>query len=1421
MLRAWVRQLIVVLAVLVVASCSGSGCSGCSGCGVTPLPNGFPKPQAVDNAGSIRITRSGLDFVGDNLGTVAGKALGQGGVLHFNIPSSTSTQTFLGIFSITVKICPNGPNPNATPPECIADIDLANAKLHLDSATYVAAGNKPALRISGTIPLRVQNLPLNITTLGDAGVGVGQAGNPACNGGTPNFDYFQFPIEILLPLISETISPRDGFMKIDTKNAVINPTIDKNNIALCKNCGGIFTQFCNAFLGWVKDLVFNSLISPLTGQIKTALEDQLCTKPNANVTPQCPTGTQVSGGKCVYTSDPTTCVPTMLGTEGHMDLSSALAKFSPGTSGGLDFVLAAGGDMNPAPNAAADNVGWPGHTPNGATLGLLGGVAAMPTNGCVPFADVKPPTGIPIPDEMLSNTIAPWPMNTAGPHLGIALAGRFLDYSMAGVYNSGLLCLGVSTEQVAQLQSGLISFLIPGVKMLTFERKPAPIAITTRPQSPPTIKIGTGADIKTDPLLLIQMPKFSIDFYVWSMDRFVRAFTFTGDLGIPVNLQTAKNAQNPNGGLLPILGDIQVANPLVTNSDLLIDDPKVVATSLAGLLGGIAGQFLGAIKPVDLSNSLASFGLGLTIPDGGVRKLSKNTDDYVAIFANLGLAKMNALVEADVQARLVGKTVHAEAMAIGTMNRDLAPTLRVLASSSLDDGSRAIEYSWRIDEGTRSAWTAGRDITVRSDGLFLQGKHVLSVFARVKGDPSSESTVPAAVPFTIDVLPPSVAITDTRTTAKVDAWDFVSPQSALLVRVERTDANGKSELGRWVPYQELDLGDLGAWRTLTVEVKDEEGNIGKTSAALIRGRPDGTIASSGSGCGCSTPGAAPPASWAWSLPALAGLFALAWRRRRRAAGPGQESPPAGRPFPVSELPTSRGSQLRGVGLAAASLVAVGLLDPGCDCGGAKPPDNRTHCGPDCNTPCQEGLPVGIIGAYTSAAVAKDGSIWFSGYNDAVLSGGFSLLYGDLVVGKFDAAKQKVMWRSVDGLPPARTDGTCPDNDSKGWRRGETDPGDDVGLWTSMQLDDTGHALVAYYDATNAALKFAVADDTGSAAYEILRKPNADVGRYVKMLMVNGSPVLAFLLMEKGNGGKLRSKIVVARASKPAPIAATDWTFEDAAVDEDGPCRAAFCGPGESCIKATGACQPSVTGCTPADCGAGNACVTIANQATCSPVVPKDGVQSYVNATGLYVSLANGPQGLGIVAYDRVRGNLMGVSNAGGKWTAQILDGQTGANNDPMRIDTGDVGITASLVIAPNGDWHVAYVNGIQERLQYLLVPGGGKPLAPELVDDGLDGGKPWSDGKHIVGDDATLRLDTSSGTVTIAYQDATLHVLRVATGTLQQNATHKWTARTIAQTVGAAGYFPRLIQGSQVSNFYWQTNHQTAEIFGDVAVTTF
>ena len=132
------------------------------------------------------------------------------------------------------------------------------------------------------------------------------------------------------------------------------------------------------------------------------------------------------------------------------------------------------------------------------------------------------------------------------------------------------------------------------------------------------------------------------------------------------------------------------------------------------------------------------------------------------------------------------------------------------------------------------------------------------------------------------------------------------------------------------------------------------------------------------------------------------------------------------------------------------------------------------------------------------------------------------------------------------------------------------------------------------------------------------------------------------------------------------------------------------------------------------------------------------------------------------------------------------------------MDTGDVGIGASLAIDTNGDWNISYVNGWTEALQYMSVPGGSlsKPLAPEQVDDGLHdngmSGTLYSDGQHIVGDDSSITVD-SSGNVRVVYMDATAGTLHEAVGSPSSGGKHMWTVKAISQPSKFAGFFPHYV----------------------------
>jgi hypothetical protein len=1449
---SWWRQAFVAVLVLLIASCSGGGCSSCASCGITPIAGGFDPGKTITNVASVRVTKPGLEFLSANLPGLAGSLLGRSGgpsgVITFNVPS-----TPISVIGQNLTICANGTNTTNSPEICIAEIELGSAQLSINAIA------PDAISLSGTIPVRIQEIQVtgNVIILGNIEIDLAAGGNLNCNtasGGVAAGTTFKpLPISITLPLLAETIPPRLGYTKIDVAHASANVSISGSDLIACSRDTGVGGTIVNGLLSALPGIIAGTVGSQINNVVIGQLQSQLCTKANGALTPPCPNGSEPAGPavlpdgavpssepNCVYASDAGggACLPIELGLEGHINLGSLLASISPGTSGSVDFILAGNGNMVAAPGAAADSNG---NTPNGITLGMLGGGLAAPQSDCVPPAPNPAPKGLVIPDQMFTDNVTGYGGVTdagasdagdagaeagpTGPDLGVAVDGQFLNYFLGSAYNSGLLCLGVSTEKFQQLNTGLVSFLIPTMKTLTFEQKAAALAITTRPQKPPVVTLGGGTDVNADPLLSIALPSFVIDFYVWSEDRYIRAFTFTADLTVPLNITSSA------AGIKLVLGTIVIANAVVTNNVLITDPPDTIASALSGVLGSIVGQLLGAgIPPINLSGALSSLGLTFTIPPGGITKIVQTSDagtseSYLGLFGNLGVPSHPRKVGA--QATLLEKTVHPEAMRIATFRPELVPSLH-LAFSSNAGPAEEVEYAWQLDQGTYSAWSTAEDVVIRDPMLWMQAKHSLQVVARIAGVPESEDPTPAVVPFTIDVLPPQVALdaNEKGTGWTLRASDIVSPTDALVARTRTREAgsNGNGKPGAWSDWQPLTQAPLESGAaSVDVEVRDEEGNVGSASSALIRGGPDPSLPGSGGCSGCTT-ASRTGSTWPAIALALGIMGTLAARRRRdRRSRTGPWSRPGG------------------AALALGSLVTVAATSQGCSCGGAsgagggEPPDASTEgaapdaglagsplCGEGCAQPCGPSLPHGLIGAYTSIAQASDGTLWVAGYDDAAVdpTNGIDALYGDLVVGKYDTASSAVKWVTVDGLPPPLPDDVCPPNDPTGWRGGMLDSGPDVGLWTSIVLDGSGHPMVSYYDATNQALKFASSPDgVAWTIHTVFQTAGTDAGRYSKMTLVNGNPVIAYLDIETGTNGYSRTKVSLARATSALPKSPSDWQVEDALVDETSPCRAKDCTSGQACVTSAGTCQAISMGCT-ANCSSGQACISISNTPTCTAVAQAADIHPYPEAVGDYINIAPLQNGIGLLVYDRIHGNLLGLTNATGSWVVTILDGETGSRANGTAVNTGDDGVGASLFVATNGDWHVSYVDGITEVLKYLYVPGGTllNTLTPQLVDDGskVDGAA-FADGIHIVGDDSNVRVN-ADGSISITYMDATSGALRVATGS---QTAGPWTLHAFAQPNRFAGFFPHFVPGNALIENWWRWADPTTQIIsGDVAVVS-
>lgn len=1402
------RHTLAVLLFLIAAGCSGGGCgSGCSSCGgITPLANGFDVNSRIENAGSARVTPSGLKFLQSNLATLAKGLLGgtsQNGVILFPVP-----QTSTSIVGLTVDVCKNGPNPSSNPKVCEAEIDIGNSKL-----TITPAGPYD-LHVTGTIPLRAQDIQVSLAC---ADINIALNGDGSCPGG----NYASVPVNVDIAIhVDQNMNhtARYGYTQL-TINSIVDEAALKsqlsNDLHICgvPSCDALccITHLCSCALAgiadWspVKNAILNTLVPQLDSTLKSSIEDQLCQK----ATPQepCPTGTTADGSMvCRYNNDPNkACATTLLGLDGHIDLGGLLASLSPGTKGGLDFLFAAGGPSKNT-NDPTMKLSWGDLDPvnGGASLGLFGGAEPNPLSKCVKMSDLPVPTGIPIPDELLgaADTLPDWPAGTPGPHVEIALNERFTNYALNGVYNSGLLCIGISTESIPLLSSGTLGLLAPSSKDLGIQEETQQVAIVIRPANPPTVVFGNGTDIMTDPLLRVGLKAVSLDFYMFSLDRFIRFMTATFDLDVPVNLTVDKN------GLTPVIQQIGVSNGVVTNSQLLSEKPDQLAAALGSLIGSLVGQQLaGSLKAINLNSSLASLGLELIIPDTvmgkgspGLRKLTKGSDNYLGIFAGLGLAGMGPVPPGPVppvqhtSVQLRRKSVDPEGLKLRTLRPENAPVVELLAESTLDDGTRTMEYQYKVDQGFWHPFQSSRYFTLRDDWMRVQGRHVVYVRSRAVGDPKTLDDTPAQIEVVVDAEAPRVALAEAAEgLVRVDTRDVVTPDA--LVRY-RLDDKPWSE---WVRASRLGLVAVGDAHQITVEAQDGEGNVGTATQGLVRGRFDGTAAS---GCGCRTAGGDAPQGQAIFLlgMALAGIGARLFRRRRTALplerGAGRTSAaPVEIAAPLRKAP---GRLRRAMGGAA--IVAFAGSWAGCSCG-SHPSANTGSSTGDTGCPSCIDLAPGLIGEYSSAAVAGT-DIWVAGYSEADWDNGNQ--YGDLVVGKFDG--KKVNWTQVDGVPETPAP-DCTVYNCKGFRGGQTQPGDDVGLWTSIAIGADNNPAVAYYDRTHHALKFAQYDGKSWTTQTVDSVMNGDVGRYAKLLFLNGGFVIAYQsIAPGGKGGALLSKVRVATSAGPKP-AAGSWTFEDAAVSDTTPCRGSFCATTEACVTATKVCTATLDGsmCNPS-CASGQACIDSGGP-TCAAVWDSSKIDAYPDAIGDYISLApDGQGGIGIAYYDRTNGNLMIAAKSGGNWATTLVDGE-GAMG-------GDSGIGATLSIDTAGDWHLAYVNGYSEALQYVKVTKGTTVGKPEIVDDGLSvAGTAFDDGQHLVGDDAHLVV-LASGEVHITYQDSTAGALHYAVGSPGSTG-HLWSVNAPQQD-GFAGAFSSIVVANNTTQLmnWWRVGGMSVK--GDV-----
>ena len=1335
------RRLYWIFLVVLVSGCSGGGCSGCAGGAIQPIPGGYPltPDTRIPHSAQIRLTENGLRRVEAIAPSLLGGLVGSG----IPVPRTVAPVSIAGFTACRAIICSSG--------SCSISVSLPPADaLRLSFAEPSGILARARIQASGDIGLRA--------CCGSCSDSCGGAlcltvASPTLQVRTERGTHPYLGLSTKINIARDQHAPRRNYHRAD----IVSPT--GMGDAIQETTGeGIEDADINCTDSWICGLVNllrGTIIGQFRGQFAQALgpiQDALAATSMPNP-PGCPTGTTADGARCRYPDD-RSLVPTLLGTEGRGNLGALLAGFSPGLNAPVSLALAAG---DPTRDGQVTN--------GGMTINMFGAIQSVRHNACVPRVSAPAMPSIPEWNALRMNTV---PGTTTAIDLGIGVSEEYLNYALYQVWDAGLFCLSAGTNLSQQLAAGTFAALPPlnSLRTVIYPGSNAPLAIVLRPQLPPRARIAGGTNVMTDPLLTITLPRVALDFYTWSEERYVRFMTLTTDISLPVNLQ-------PDAmGLQPALGEarVEMIEPSV-NTQLISNDPALIGPIVQSILGPALSMVGGAINPIALpsiplpgSGGMSLGDVRITVPPRGVQGVTEGMSRFLGIFANLSYVPAGMrpdTIELDTTATLDRVEVDRAFWTSEGLRAENRPRVTFTVGTPNDFGHRA-EYSYRIDRGTWSIFSTETRYTLQDWAFVGQGPHAIEVRARVLDEPRTADGEPARIEFNIDTVAPTLSARIEGAEVVAEATDEVSPSIEYAFQFDDSPRTA------WATASRIALPEEA--RVVHVFARDGEGNTSQvdltTGLRLIRGGPS---TNSGGGCGCRVPGG--PVGSHKGLAGLLALGAMVFSARRRRArnrvvavataalavgaqGCGDEVTGTLTP------PTCTSSQTLCTG--GNRCVETQTCQNTCMPGFARmgtPTLNSMTCTYDqsaCSCVEMPPLTPGAVGSHLHMAAGTGGALWLSAYSPGDPAG---TRYGDLVVGRWRSETMSVDWVHADGVPS----GGSITGSVRGWRGGIGDAGDDVGQFNSIVVGADGNPRVAYWDATHNKLKYAVC--MGSTCTSHVVDTNGSNGRYASLVLLDGGvPAIAYRAAAQAMGG-FNAIVRFARANSANPGASTDWTISDVSSLASA-CRPGDCATGTVCLR-TGQCGPM-----PMSAG---------------DVYAAGSVEALPPGAH-YVNLVAGPGGrLAVVWYHRDRGNLM---LANGDAMGRFMDPVVLDGEGAMRADTGDRGVYASAAFAQDGVLHVAYVDGWEERLLYLRAMNNTVMGMPEEVDDGGGtGAMTFDDGRHIVGDSASLSV-ASDGTVRVAYQDATVGTLRLAT-----RGTMGWT-RSVLDSMNHTGYWATTAGGN-------------------------
>ena len=1340
------RTLAVGISSLAFGACSGGG--GCSGTAMQPYD--FPPDQAQVNGFQARLTGPALEFVEQNFSPIFLAAMPEG--MGFCMPPSGQVNDVCGELlgtgyqMCTSTLCSSGAA------GCQIPISVQSVNLDLVPPTG--------------LDVRVEFSPIDVdlaakvwlsAACGDCNVHLSTEGEP-----WPVVAHFEFKVD----QVSQKTTLEMGEPEIDLSSVVT--TISGIN--------GTQDGTCNILNGVVNGLGLMSLFEgPVRELLTSAFSDFVCRQCDGNG--DCPNGATCEQNVCTWTAT-SQCVPTPLGMEGLMNPRS-LFPGSEGPVTDMALIAAAGHEVSMAND--------------GLFLGGLMGFEASPS-ACVPKRAAPAWTDMAALPELGTNLRG----NGQPYFLGMAVSESSINRALFGLFNSGATCLHVGGEVLGdKLSTGTFTLFFKSIGVLT-GNKPSPVSLRFRPENPPELTFGAGTykapdgsgKVQVDDALVhLEWQDVGIDFYALVDERQVRLFSAVLQLVLDLNLDI-----DGAGQILIVMGDL---NKAITIGN--VDDGEILAedlTMVESLFKVAISQFLPTLidvlaTPFDLPEFM---GYRLALDSDSI-KAKLTGDRFLMAFTALEpINNTNATLTLDTVLRSLRLNKEAAARVPARRFEEFFTPRVNLELAALGTKPGGAEFSYQLDRGVWSPFSPAKNVEVTDERLALEGQHEVSVRARKQGQPRTLDPVPASRTFYVDLTPATLSLVRAADgAALIQISDAVTPLSAMDLKYRLDDGAWRDLPGLILPSKSLEHA-----RRLDVRAIDKS-DVAVLASVTLGDAGQGPASDAAGGCGVSRA----PVTWTWCGWLLLAVSCLRPRRSVKwvfaavlalALGCGNNTHKACTPGSChSGKICLKNGQCGSDGCAASSDCAAAECGAGaafcssdghCSCGQCNDACSAdqfccpaaqacvavpasicaalscpTGQGPvlvdvgQIDTQCQLSdfgcecqvlppLSEGVIGRYSDLAADAEGLV-VSAYNET---------YGDLMVGR--VAGGALTWTFVDGVPSAG----AVTGEQSGPRHGMAEPGADVGRDSSLAVAANGDIHVAYFDATQGQLKYALGQQTptGVVWASVAIDPDGRAGRYASIsLDAEGRPAVAYMAADKEivdvAAGHTRryGQARLIKALSTAPLSSIQWgaPVVVAQSERDLPCGGP-CASGE-CLEATLVCAEKTHDCAE-DCSSSELCVS----GQCVTVVKFSKLADWEYGAGLFMDSARHSNGdVAMVYYNRTKGNLeyrREVSGALGQ--RMVLDGATLDGTD-----NGDSGLYPDLLIDGQDHEHVVYVDRTENALRYL----DRESETSTVIDDGVraDAGKVVV---HQVGADAELFLD-GAGTLHVVYMDGTSYDVLYAT----------------------------------------------------------